>query len=46
MVRMECRRAGRRLHIVRIEDIEGIVHLIGVKQESVWLENNRIDLNT
>ena len=46
MVHIECRSARRRIHIVRIADIEGMAYLIGVKQDSVWLVNNRIDLNT
>jgi len=40
MVRMERGNAGRWLNIVRIADIEGMAHLIGVKQDSVWLVNN------
>jgi len=43
--RIEHRSACRRLHIVWIADIEGIAHLIEVKQHSMCLVNNRIDLN-
>jgi len=31
MVRMECRNTGKELWIVQIGDIEGMVHLIGLK---------------
>jgi len=46
MVRMERGNVGRRLNVVQIADVEAMAHLIGVKQDSVWLVNNRIDLNT
>jgi len=46
MVRMEHGNAGRRLNVVRIADVEGMAHLIDVKQDSAWLVNNRMDLNT
>jgi len=46
LVRMEGGNAGRRLNVVRIADVEGMAHLIGGKQDSVWLVNNRIDVNT
>jgi len=46
MVRMERGNAERRSNVVRIADVEGMPHLIGVKQGSLWLLNNRIDLNT
>ncbi|KAF8427092.1 hypothetical protein BGX38DRAFT_1278843 [Terfezia claveryi] len=46
MVRMERGNTERKLHIVRIGDIEGMAHLIGLKEDSVWLMNNRIDMNT
>ncbi|KAF8434266.1 hypothetical protein BGX38DRAFT_1275618 [Terfezia claveryi] len=46
MVPMEYGNAGRKLQIVWIGDIEGMAHLIGLKEDSVWLVNNRIDINT
>jgi len=46
MVPIERGKAGRRLNVVQIAAVEGMAHLIGVKQDSIWLINNRIDLNT
>jgi len=46
MVRMEHGNAGRKLRIVPIRDIEGMAHLIGWKQDSLWLVKKRIDLNS
>ena len=46
MVRMGRGNAGRKLRIMLIGDIEGMVHLIGLKQGSLWLVNNRIDQNS
>jgi len=46
MVRMGRGNAGRKLRIMPIGDIEGMAHLIGLKQDSLWLVNNQIDLNS
>jgi len=46
MVRMGRRNGGRKLRIVPIGDIEGMAHLIGLKQDSLWLVKNGIDLNS
>ena len=43
MIRVE---QGKGLHIVRIGDIEGRVHLIPLEAGRIWLVNNRIDLTS
>jgi len=37
---------GKRTHMVRIADIEGMAHVIPLEKGKLWLVNNRIDLIT
>ncbi|KAF8414646.1 hypothetical protein BGX38DRAFT_1281763 [Terfezia claveryi] len=46
MVRMEGREDGKGMNILRITDIEGMAHVIGLKEGNTWLVNNRIDFHT
>jgi len=46
MVRRERREEGKRTHVVRIADIEGMAHVIPLEKGKLWLVNNRIDLIT
>ena len=45
IVYLGYRNTGRKLRIVLLEDTEGIVQVIGLKQERLWQENNCICLN-
>jgi len=46
MVRMGRGSAGHKLRIVPKGDIEGMAHLLGWTQDSLWRVNNWIDLNS
>src|SRR5437016_967573 len=46
IVQMEKRDNGGAMHIIKIGDIEGMVHMIPLETDRVWLVNNRIDFNT
>jgi len=43
---MEWIDSKRGVHFIRISDMEGIMHLIPLEKDKVWLVNNRIDFNT
>lgn len=46
IIQMEPREEGNYMYVVRIVDIEGIVHLIALEEGRLWLGNDRIDLRT
>ena len=46
MIWVECREEGNDMYMVQTKDIEGIVHLVAMDADGVWLVNNRIDFTT
>jgi len=46
MIRMEWIDGERGVPFIRISDMEGMVHLIPLEKDKVWLVTNRLDFNT
>ena len=46
MVRVEKKEDGYGMHIMRIEDIEGMARVIPLDPGRLWLVDNRIDFRT
>ena len=42
---MEQREDGNSIHMIRIGDIEGMVHLIPLETKKIWLVNTRVDFS-
>jgi len=45
MIQVKQWKDGNSICVIRIGDIEGIVHLILLKTGKIWLVNNRIDFS-